>query len=308
MIYPKPLTIEEQIELLKSRGLRIEEQEEFLRNALINISYQRFKPYFSPFYHSPETRCFQPGTTFSCIMHNYEFDARLREIVFQMLAVFEIRFRAKLINLLSCAQGSDWLLKRDIFCEKTGKSISSSYDAMIAELKTDCNPQSDNYYIRKFYLHYPQAELPPSWAVIEAISFGKLCRIYTQLKLAPEKREIAHFFGAPSIEIFESWIAAFRYVRNICAHHSLLWRRKLTSQLILPARKTNKLLHTDAPLDYKGIYILLTCLLAVADKMSLLQFRKDLLSLLNNAPDKQLRQMSFPETWKHEYIWQSTAA
>jgi abortive infection bacteriophage resistance protein len=308
MIYPKPLTIEEQVQLLKNRGLCIDQQEDQLRDALVNISFQRFKPYFSPFYHSAEVRSFLPGTRFTCIMHQYEFDARLREIVFHMLAVFEIRFRAKLINDLSCAQGSDWLLKRSIFTEKTGKDSNSSFDAMLAELKIDCNAQSDNFYIRMFYAHHPQAELPPSWMVIEAVSFGKLCRIYTQLKLASEKRAIAHHFGAPSIEIFESWIAAFRYVRNICAHHSLLWRRRLTAQLVLPSRKTNKLLHTDAPLDYKGVYILLTCLLAVADRMSLQQFRKDLLSLLNNAPDKQLRQMSFPETWKHENIWQYNAA
>ncbi|MGL5891226.1 MAG: Abi family protein [Bacteroidia bacterium] len=308
MIYPTPLTIEAQIELLKSRGLCVNQQEELLRNALVNISFQRFKPYFTPFYYSSENRQFLPGTSFTCIMHHYEFDARLREIVFQMLAVFEVRFRAKLINLLSCAQGSDWLLKRNLFCDKLSKDLHSSYDSMIAELKIDCNSQSDNFYIRKFYTHYPQAELPPSWVVIEAVSFGKLCRIYTQLKLAAEKREIAHHFGAPSIEIFESWIAAFRYVRNICAHHSLLWRRKLTSQLVLPSRKTNKLLHTDGPLDYKGVYIMLTCLLAVADRMSLLQFRKDLLSFLHNAPDKQLRQMSFPETWKNESIWQYKAA
>lgn len=44
----KHLLIDEQIELLKSRGCKIE-NEEFARNVLLDINYYRLTSYFLPF-------------------------------------------------------------------------------------------------------------------------------------------------------------------------------------------------------------------------------------------------------------------
>ncbi|QAY66950.1 Abi family protein [Paenibacillus protaetiae] len=83
-IYPQvkpPLPYEEQLQLLKSRGLIVNDEIAAL-NILKRISYYRLTAYTLTF---KQQDIFTSGTTFETIYRHYEFDSKLRNIVMEII-------------------------------------------------------------------------------------------------------------------------------------------------------------------------------------------------------------------------------
>jgi len=89
------LTIDEQIEQLKSRGLEIPD-EAAARAFLARVNYARLRPYWHPFEIPGNTHHrFQPGTTFEDVVRLYEFDRELRLHVLAAIERIEIGLRTR---------------------------------------------------------------------------------------------------------------------------------------------------------------------------------------------------------------------
>jgi abortive infection bacteriophage resistance protein len=91
MKYQKPpLSIQQQIEKLKQRGL-IFHDEEKAAHYLSNISYYRLRAYTYPFQdnHDPN-HPFNQAVSFDDIIDIYVFDRRLRLLVFNSIEKIEI--------------------------------------------------------------------------------------------------------------------------------------------------------------------------------------------------------------------------
>jgi len=86
--------------------------------------------------------------------------------------------------------------------------------------------RSDEDFINAFRSKYSN-NLPPAWMLAEIASFGILSMLYKNLKPSKEKRDIAHHFGLAD-RVFETWLHAIVYLRNVCAHHSRLWNRTMS--------------------------------------------------------------------------------
>ena len=78
--YNQPhITVEEQIQLLKSEGLSFE-NESRAKHLLNHISMFRLKSYLKPF-RQHNSRCFKSGATFEQAYTLYKFDSELRKMV-----------------------------------------------------------------------------------------------------------------------------------------------------------------------------------------------------------------------------------
>ena len=86
-------TIEEQITLLKERGIIIDDYD-FAKFFLTNNNYYRLMGYAYQF--KTEKEVYLENTNFSTIAKIYDFDRSLRQIIYPLLEVLEISFRAKL--------------------------------------------------------------------------------------------------------------------------------------------------------------------------------------------------------------------
>ena len=78
----KPTTYQEQIALLKSRNIQIDDS---VRCAAVleNVNYYRFTAYFLPFKQSDGL--YREGTQFVQVYQIYEFDRKLRSVLFAAL-------------------------------------------------------------------------------------------------------------------------------------------------------------------------------------------------------------------------------
>ncbi|MCB9448714.1 MAG: Abi family protein [Flavobacteriales bacterium] len=91
MEYKKPpLSVTDQLFLLKSRGLCIADQSR-AEHYLSNISYYRLRAYMVPFQVVDDhNHKFTPGITFDHVLDLYVFDRELRLLVFDAIERIEV--------------------------------------------------------------------------------------------------------------------------------------------------------------------------------------------------------------------------
>ena len=173
---------------------------------------------------------FIDGITFNDIILYYQFDKKLRAIMLEYLERIEIALRARLTDKFSNSFGFYWYTDKSLF-EDYG--VFDSINKEITEHYTD--PQER--FLKAFKNKYTSESTPPSNMALEILTLGKLSRLYRGLKNKDDKVEIAADFQFPST-ILSSWFIYLTNVRNICAHHSRLWNRKVSADRpLIPNRK-----------------------------------------------------------------------
>ncbi len=192
--------------------------------------------------------------------------------------------------------GSHWHLNGNLFRDRF------HFERENERLQKEVD-RSTETFIKHYKEKYTHPVEPPCWMSLEVSSLGLLSLIFRNLKKGSEKHAIARYYGLTRVDILENWIHAFSNLRNICAHHSRLWNRRLTTLIKLPTHPTNLFITNLDILPYK-IYAALCCTKYVLDKISPGHtFTKRLVDLMSTCPLAQEKEMGFPEDWKKEPFW-----
>lgn len=110
----KPRTLEEQLSILKNRGMKFHD-EQLARTYLTRVSYFRMK-YFWIDLIDVNSDEFKDNVYFEDVIERYEFDKSLREILFNAIETLEVGLRARIISTLSLATGTGlWYLDDSLF-------------------------------------------------------------------------------------------------------------------------------------------------------------------------------------------------
>ena len=294
--YTKPaLSYADQLQQVKSRGLFIPDENEFLRLLELK-SYYRISGYWYPLLADKQNHLFKPGASFDTVWQMYQFDRELRQLVINEIEKVEITVRAKMIYIFAHAFDAFWHTNPALFSDKT------LHLKTIEKIKEEFR-RSDASFIRSFRMKYSDP-IPPCWTAFEVISFGSLSMLFENLRAGRSKRELAHWFGLDD-KTFGSWLHSLVYVRNVCAHHSRLWNRELRIQPKYPISPVYQWLK-DQKIDNHKIYYVLSMLLY------LLQFLDnghslivDFKQLLQKYPNIDPLAMGFPKGWEKESIWRN---
>lgn len=297
MIYSKqPLLFSDQIKKLNERGLKFNDEDK-ATHYLSNISYYRLRAYTYPFQDNIDPdHPFTNDVSFEEIIDLYVFDRRLRLLVFNAIEKIEIALRTKIIYYFSLSYGSHFHENPELY--RNPDSCASGLVKLYKEID-----RSTEDFIKHYYDKYTDPENPPAWMSLEVASIGILSHLYEDLKLVPEKKQIAKEFGLPDVKFLESWMHAFSNLRNTCAHHSRIWNRRFVAAPKLPNNTTfpflvNKTIHTNK------LYASLCCIQYILKIISPnSSFCTNLINLMNHCPLNQSRAMGFPSDWKTEKLW-----
>lgn len=217
-------TIEQQLDLLKSRGLAISDIEK-AKEILLDVGYYRLGFYLFPFEKSypdlrDRTHEYIEGASFEDAVNLYYFDFDLRLLLMRYLNRIEIAFRTSLIYNLSNKYNTTpiWFVSPSV--------VSRSY-ARDFERKVYTSDFKRNPVIHRHHQRNPNDRFAPSWKTLEFMTFGAVMKLYEQLKEREDKIFIAHKFGIRQVVTFESYMHTIRQVRNACAHGLLLYDLKL---------------------------------------------------------------------------------
>ena len=275
------ITVDEQIENLKSIGLVIND-EEYAQHFLSDVSYYRLIKAYSLGL-KPKNGCYHEGTTFEQIVSLYLFNSNFRQIIFPLIERVEINLRCRISNYFSGTYGV-------LGYKDSANFVNPDYhSAFLQEIQNEVRRNKRSPFIKHFQEHYENGEIP-FYALIEICSFGTLSKFYKNLK-NPDKKAIASTYGL-SFTYLESWIESIAYVRNLCAHYGRLYNIKLT--------KTPKLYPHDyrAGIRNNRIFSILCCLKYLLSTDSHWnQYVDTLDNLFQKYPYVKKELMGFSEDW-----------
>lgn len=207
----KPKSFEEQLQLLKNRGLIINNEEE-AKFVLSNINYYRFTAYLLPFKGKDEV--YVEGTTFEKIYSIYMFDRELRSLLIDVLGSIEISFRTYVAYTLAMKYGSYGYMKSQNFINK------AYHKDFILNLEKEKINNSNKLFIKHHNERY-DGKLP-SWVATEIMSFGMLSKLYSNL-LPEAKTFIKNELCKVNPVLVDSWLQSLTHIRNQCAHYGRIY-------------------------------------------------------------------------------------
>ena len=299
MRYQKPaLTIAEQIQRLQNRGLFIPDPER-AAHYLGNISYYRLRAYTYPFQNNEDANHpFTQAITFEEILNLYVFDRQLRLLLFNAIEKIEIAFRTQIIYRYALAYGAFWHLNTELY------NNSHYFAQHIAALDKEIF-RSKETFIEHYIATYTEPATPPAWMALEVSSMGLLSKIFSNLRRDKgPKDEITRYFGVKDVDTIENWLRCFSLLRNLCAHHSRVWNRRMTKMKI-PRKTLNPFIENKNILPYK-VYSYITAINYILNIISPgHHFKANVLALMKNCPLAQEKEMGFPANWKAENYWNS---
>jgi abortive infection bacteriophage resistance protein len=306
MQYTKqPLSVKQQIEKLKSRGLIIDD-ETGAANCLSSVSYYRLRAYTYPFQNKGEDddHCFiRNDIHFRDIIDLYCFDSKLRLLLFNAIEKIEIAVRAKITYEYALGtKSSHWFLEEEMYFK------ASDYPAIIQDIQEETD-RSNEDFIKHYNSKYDNPALPPSWMTLEILSFGTLSHMFSRLDSNSEpNKSIVKAFGLPPKSfILENWLHAISVLRNCCAHHSRIWNRRFPVSVKLPYNTANPFIDRETAKSIRNnkLFALLCCIKYMLDIISPENdFRKNLITIINQSGKLlKLKDMGFPENWMLLSVW-----
>ncbi|SMN15064.1 Abortive infection bacteriophage resistance protein [uncultured Candidatus Thioglobus sp.] len=291
----KPLTFNEQVDLLKERGMLIDDDKKAIYH-LSSIGYYRLSAYWHPFRIRKDNQIldnFKPDTYWQQVIELYEFDRELRLLVMDAIERIEVTIRTQITYKLSHQYDAFFYLEEKYFHSKFKhlewlKHISKEID------------YSKDTFITHFNKKYKDKK-PPIWMATEVISLGKLSKLYSGLK-NEDKRLVSNFFDIPWQRL-KSWLHVVAYIRNVCAHHSRLWNRELSIRA--NDSKDNEWLTPITPRNDRIFYVLLILRFLMKRSNNGEDWRQKINELLKQFENNEdaLKMMGVPNNWQEHPIW-----
>ncbi len=213
--YPKPaITITEQIELLKKRGMQIDDEVD-CQKFLTNVSYYRLSWYFSAYQNPNDT--FIANTKFSTIKRIYILDQRLRNLIAEGIERIEVALRARIVNTTCCDYDTPlW--------HTANEQIQGIVKNRMRKQDRNC---PFRHYDRKYYSGANQNQEYPFWVVSELCFFSDLSFIFRDALETKHKKSIAKEFRLRPHHL-GSCLHTLSVLRNTVAHHDKIYKRQFS--------------------------------------------------------------------------------
>lgn len=290
--FDKPAeTNETLLDKLIERGLVVPDRERALR-YLQFIGYYRFGGYRRYFeYPGANDHRIMPGVAFDDILDLYIFDRKLRNHVFYAIEKIEVAIRASLFDCFALEHGTFW------YTDYSNFKSSKSFAQFLVEIarKVDENKGIQPY--KHFIELYEDMEFLPSWVISDLVTFSSLSRVYNSIKDTSIKKAVAKKFDLPE-SVLGSWMHFLTYIRNICAHHSMLWNKLLIITPSKLSRLNNVLVQTN---KFYTVAVIIQDFLQTITRHS--QWSSGLYDLLLNDCPIDHYSMGFPQKWWENSFW-----
>ena len=276
-----PLTIDQQLENLKSLNLIIE-NEDNAKRILNDISYFRLIKAFSLGL-KPKNGSYNGKVSFDQIVDLYKFNANVRQLIFTLVERIEVNLRCRIANYFSVQYGVLGYLNADNFAG------AEYHQQFLNDIWQEIDRNAKSPFVRNFQEHY-NGQIP-MYALVELFSFGTLSKFYKNMK-NPDKKAVATLYGV-GYTYLESWIESVAYLRNLCAHYGRIYNAKIPKRPMLYKQ--------DAAIgvDNGSFFGVLVCMARLVPHDIHWNDLLDQLELLiEKYPVVDIQRIGFPTDWK----------
>ena len=298
-------TLEEQIVILKSKGLVIENEEK-TKEILLRENYFFINGYRHIFIRSPKEKIFITGTTFEELYALFLFDRSVRNIMFKNILIVENNIKSIISYQLSRKYGvreKDYLRHTNFTSQfKKSKQVADVIHKMKRQIRINGKQHSATLHYVTNYGYIPM------WILVKVLSFGIISELFSILK-SDDKTSICEHYNVDS-ENMEIFLSVMSNYRNLCAHEDILFDYQ-TQRSILD-NKYHRILNVPV-MDNEYIYgknDLFSMVLVLKHMLSEEEFRFLIyeigyeIDILDGKVDsvslaKILDRIGFPKNWRN---------
>lgn len=231
-------SLEEQIEILKSRNLIINDIEK-AKDILLRENYFFISGYRHLFMRSFKDDRFVEGTTFEELYAVFVFDRMIRNIMFKYILIIENNMKSIISYQLSKKYGireKDYLNPKNFTQDGIkARQVNDILNKMKRQIRIN-GPEhtATSHYISNYgYI--------PMWILVKVLSFGIISELYGILRFEDAK-VIADIYGI-SPETLSTYLVILANFRNVCAHEDILYDHR--TQRKIPDTKYHELLDIE---------------------------------------------------------------
>lgn len=305
-------TYEEQINILKNRGLIINDEKFALEKLKEDNYYNIVNGYKDLFITPGTTDNYIDGATFEELYALYDFDRILKNILFKSILKVENILRSLIAYNFSEKFGNNNYLVLDNFETLRGSGCSEEkYEKRIEQIqRLFSNIQNDiasaiykKPYIKHYILNYG---FIPLWVLVNSMSLGRLSNFYSLMDQTV-RIKVSMNWDIDDWHL-DQYIKLMSYYRNLCAHDERIYNAKFYQDI--PDTEYHNLLgiplvesrYQNGKNDLFALLITLKVLLPEADSRNLFnKVNGRLISLSTKLKsvsfDKVLKSMGFPDNW-----------
>ena len=297
-------SLDEQVEILKHRGLVVLD-EEYAKKVLLRENYFFLNGYRHLFLKSERTDYFLAGSSFEELYSLFLFDRSFRNIIFKNLLTIENNLKSIISYQLSKKYGykeKDYLKSKN-FTDDSSKTrqVNDLLQKMKRQIRINGSQHSATmHYINNYgYI--------PLWILVKVLSFGIVCEMVSILKKEDQK-VLASVYGIRLDELL-TYLPILSNYRNLCAHEDILFENK--TQVSIGNTFYHNFLKIDK-MDGEYIYgkndlfALIIIMKQMLDNDDFVNMIEEIRGIINNLEynlhtieiGKVLDRMGFPLNWE----------
>ena len=297
-------TLDEQIEIMRSRGLVINDEDK-AKNILLRENYFFLSGYRHLFIKSRKTENFISGTTFEELYAMFVFDRKVRNIFFQNLLIIENNIKSLISYQLSKKYGykeKDYLNPKNFSKDPIkSRQVHDILNKVKRQIRTNVKQHSATMHYVTNYGYIPL------WILVKVLSFGIVGELYNILDDS-DQIEVSNFYNL-DVESLGIYLSILSNYRNLCAHEDILYDHR--TQKLIPDTRYHYLLNiemTDGEYNYGkndlfSVVIILKQLLTekefrefineIGYEIDILEGKTNILPITNF-----LNKIGFPDNWR----------
>lgn len=298
-------TIDEQIEILKSRNIIIDDYDKAYKILSKNNYYYLINGYKDLFIdRASKEEKYIKNTKLEEIYALYEFDKDLKINFLKYLLLIENEIDSYIAYEFSKVYGHKNYLIPNNFTNLNFKN--NLIDKFINDVNLEIKYQYKNsnemivHYINKY-------KYVPLWVLVRVLSFGKISRFYSLMK-PKEQNTISKKYNL-RINEFKIILHNLTLVRNICAHDEKLYDIKLKNRI------SNNIYHKKLKIESKNgnykcatrdLFSIIIALKLLLEEEQFYKFYTEIIKsieilkkqLITITLDKVMYRMGFPKNYK----------
>ena len=296
--------LDEQIEILKSKGLYISDIDK-TKNILLKENYFFISGYRHLFMKGNKDKNFIEGTTFEELYAMFTFDRNVRNIFFKNLLIIENNIKSLISYQMSKKYGfkeKDYLNPKN-YTENSLKTrqVHDVLEKVKRQIRVNGNKHAATVHYMTNYGYIPL------WILVKVLSFGLVSEFYNIFK-EKDQYEIADYYNL-NIATFSVYLNILSNYRNLCAHEDILYDHRTQKEVpdtvyhqLLNIEKNDEY-YTCGKNDLFSVVIILKSLLSTqqfVDFINEIGYEVDILSgKVSVIPiDKILSTIGFPNNWR----------
>lgn len=272
------------------------------RKTLQRVGLYRFKSFALEYQrHDAVGKPYFFATTFDSVERLMKLDEQLRGHIFVGTQLVEVGILQYLNNYMVIHHGEFWYTDRKLFSD-------NKYSLMTDVIKRFRS--SGESFSEHFINTYDSHVMPPSWMILDHISFGALSTLYSKLDNTADASGISNTLGLHH-NTLESWLKALYVLRNHTAHHGRIWNREYKPMKIFNSHATalisNLRNNSFDSADAKALRLAprlygLHYLTSFLDPSS--TWTSNLKLILSQYRTIELKRMGFKPGWENQPEWQ----